>query len=364
MRIAVVGGGIFGCTAAIHLRRAGYLVHLHEQHHDIMIAASGINQYRLHEGYHYPRSLDTALECRRGNRSFREEYGMAVIDGGRQFYALVSPEGGGLTTADDYRAFCETVGLPCVWDSAKGLWGGSLRLMLKIAVKEGRIHPTRLRHLVRTKLLEAYVRQHLGTPAPPKLRDDYDRIIVAAYAGTNRVLAELGCPTRPYQFEVCEKPVVRMPDWFGRDIGAVVMDGEFGCIDPFAETGLHVLGHVKHAVHSRNVGFEPEIPDHLAGYIDHAIVGEPAGTRFKAFIDDMVEFIPSLREAKHVGSMFTVRAVLADQDETDARPTMVERLDDQVIRVFSGKIGTCVEAARDVAALLDDVSRPVMAAAN
>ena len=363
MRIAVVGGGIFGCTAAIHLAKtfSGSMVHLYEQHHDIMIAASGINQYRLHEGYHYPRSLATALECRRGNRSFREEYGKAVIDDGRQFYGLVS---GGLTTAENYRKFCEAAEMPYVWDSAKRLWSRSLRLTLKIRVKEGRIHPTRLRHIVRGKLLEAHVRQHLGTLAPPKLRNDYDRIVVASYAGTNRVLAELGCPTRAYQFEVCEKPVVRMPDWFGRDISAVVMDGEFGCIDPFANTGLHILGHVKHAIHARNVGFEPEIPDHLAGYIDHAIIGEPAGTRFKAFIDDMVEFIPSLREAKHVGSMFTVRAVLADQDETDARPTMVERLDDQVIRVFSGKIGTCVEAARDVAALLEDVSRPVMAAAS
>ena len=56
MRIAVVGGGIFGVSAAVKLARAGHQADLFEKQRDILCAASGINQYRIHRGYHYPRN--------------------------------------------------------------------------------------------------------------------------------------------------------------------------------------------------------------------------------------------------------------------------------------------------------------------
>ena len=46
--------------------------------------------------------------------------------------------------------------------------------------------------------------------------------------------------------------------------------------------------------------------------------------------------------------MFTFRTVLPNRDEDDARPTLVDRLDDRMFNLFSGKIGTCVDAANQV----------------
>ena len=48
------------------------------------------------------------------------------------------------------------------------------------------------------------------------------------------------------------------------------------------------------------------------------------------------------------GSMWSVRAVLPDVDDTDERPTLVER-DGDTIRVLSGKMCTAVTTARRVA---------------
>ena len=42
-----------------------------------------------------------------------------------------------------------------------------------------------------------------------------------------------------------------------------------------------------------------------------------------------------------------VRAVLAHQEATDRRPTLVRRHDEQLVSVFSGKLGTAVRAARE-----------------
>jgi hypothetical protein len=43
-----------------------------------------------------------------------------------------------------------------------------------------------------------------------------------------------------------------------------------------------------------------------------------------------------------------VRAVLAHQEATDRRPTLVTRHNERVISVFSGKLGTAVRAAQEV----------------
>ena len=46
--------------------------------------------------------------------------------------------------------------------------------------------------------------------------------------------------------------------------------------------------------------------------------------------------------------MFTIRTVLAHRDYDDARPTLVMKESDKVFTIFSGKIGTCVQAANQV----------------
>ena len=80
-KVLIVGGGIFGTTAAISLANNGYNVELHEELDDIMKCATGINQYRLHKGYHYPRSKQTAIECKKGLKTFKRKYNSSVLNG-------------------------------------------------------------------------------------------------------------------------------------------------------------------------------------------------------------------------------------------------------------------------------------------
>ena len=73
MKIAIIGGGIFGVTTAIRLSR-NHDVDLFEQNSDILQSASGINQYRLHRGYHYPRSTDTAISAKNSELFFKNDF--------------------------------------------------------------------------------------------------------------------------------------------------------------------------------------------------------------------------------------------------------------------------------------------------
>ena len=60
----VIGGGFFGCRVAQHL--ASFLdgVVMVEEAEDLLQRASYANQARVHQGYHYPRSLLTAIRSR------------------------------------------------------------------------------------------------------------------------------------------------------------------------------------------------------------------------------------------------------------------------------------------------------------
>ena len=53
-------------------------------------------------------------------------------------------------------------------------------------------------------------------------------------------------------------------------------------------------------------------------------------------------------KSEHIGSMFTFRTVLPNREKDDARPTLVEKIDDNMFSIFSGKMGTCVNAAEEI----------------
>lgn len=350
--VAVVGGGIFGITCATALARRGHRVTLFEAAADILGSASGINQYRLHRGYHYPRSEETAAASRDSEVSFRNVYGRAVLTRSDHFYSIARERS--LTGGEQFVAFLERMRLPFAHVAPD--WVDTANVELTLRVEESLFDPLLLRALAWEQLRETGVHVELRRRVRTEELDDFPAVVVATYAGINRTLAD-GQEHRRYQFEVIEKPLVRPPESLaGQSI--VVLDGPFTCLDPYGETGLSVMGHVVHAIHHSSVGLDPELPDELAPLLDRGVVQRPPVTNFPLFAEAASSFLPDVVKAEHVGSMFTIRTVLPGLDETDARPTIVDRVDDRVITVFSGKIGTCVRAAEDVVAMIDEGRQP------
>lgn len=345
-RISVVGGGIFGSTAAIVAARAGHEVHLFEKESDVLQAASGINQYRLHRGYHYPRSLETAQSAKNADATFRAEYGEAVIADGRHIYAIAKE--GSLVSAKQFVAFCNQQGL-MLKRVAPEPYLNPEPVALVAEGEESWMDPEALRRIVREKIEAAGVKLHLGTRATPEALASFDKVILATYARLNE-LVPLELLSQDYQYEVCEKPVVRLAGL--ENVGIVVLDGPFMCTDPWGRSGYHVLGNVVHAIHATNIGKLPIIPESLASFLDRGLIKDPPITKYSDFIESGARYIPALAKAEHLGSLYTIRTVLPRLEKTDARPTIVTQLSDRFIRIFSGKIGNCVDAAREVVQLL------------
>ena len=345
MRVAVIGGGLFGCTAAALAAKHGHEVHLFEAKPKLMQGATSCCYYRLHRGYHYPRSLETGQESLSAEESFRLWYGKAVIDGGQQYYAV--PEDAKVT-GPEFQGFMDALKLryrrierhPSV--NAKWVF----------EVEEPRVDAAMLSILATDAVEESGVHVHVGRPAG-KL-DGFDRIIVAAYAGTNQILKRLGLPQVEYKFQVVEKPIVALPAAFA-NTSIVVMD--HCCVDPHQYTDCHAIGHVSATFHHENVGIEPLVPLHLLPYVERGVVRERDGyavSRINDVVRAMADVIPAVRGCEYMGSMYSVRALLAGQESTDARPTLLRRLSDQVAQIFSGKLGTAVVAAEQAVGILQE----------
>ncbi|MEV0280827.1 FAD-dependent oxidoreductase [Streptomyces sp. NPDC050610] len=351
-RVAVVGGGIFGSTTAVELARAGYSVVLFEQSPTLLSSASRANQRRLHRGYHYPRGMDTVAAVLRAFGAFKAEYGAAIHNGSAHYVAIARRNS--LVTAERYLAFCDSVGLPYREEYPPFLRRSSVELSVRIA--ESHIDIDELRRLCAARLAAAGVEVRLRTRADRRALRGFDHVVLATYSSINAMHPGPVSAMPEYQFEVCEKPLVALPPMYlGHSL--VVMDGPFMCLDQVVGTSNFLLGNVDHAIHATTVGPYPLIPGPLMRYVNAGLVRRPQVTRFPDFQRFARRFVTGFAEAAHLGSYFTVRAVLPHVETTDDRPTLVRRLDERTVALFGGKIATCVAAARQAAGLLREESR-------
>ena len=339
----VVGGGIFGSTAAVSLANNGYDVEIHEKQSDIMMCASNINQYRLHKGYHYPRSSDTALECNKGLKTFKRKYEQSVLNGSIEHYYCIASEDS-LISSEEYLEFLDEHRLNYkIVDSIKNT-------DLTVKVEEELFDSQVLRHSVKKKLFANNINIKINHESDKKSFNLYDVIVFATYSNINQYLNK----KINYQFEVCEKPVVKLSDRY-KNKSIVVMDGPFMCLDPYGTTDYHVLGNVVHAIHETNIGTAPIIKNKkLSDYINKGIIYQPDITNIDKFIETGERFFDDFSNLEHIGSMFTVRAVLKDREHDDARPTLVEKHGDNMFTLFSGKIDTCVDASNELIKMIGD----------
>lgn len=332
----VVGAGVFGLTSAIALSHNGYDVVVREKEDDLMKGASSINQYRLHKGYHYPRSIETAQECQRGLQTFKRKYESSVVNGNIQHLYSIASEGS-LVSGDEYKNFLEKVGLEYYEREPMP------NCDLTIQANEELFNPEQLILSLHKKLYSSGIKVYVNSEVKSLDEEKFDVAVIATYSQINQLLDE----KKEYQFEVCEKPVVRLPKIF-ENLSVVVMDGPFMCLDPYVNNS-HVLGNVVHAIHETNIGTKPIVSEELKPYLNKGLIRNPKITNIDKFIESGKKYFgDEFEDLEHIGSMYTIRTVLSNREQDDSRPTLVEKVNDNVYTLFSGKIDTCVDAANQL----------------
>lgn len=343
----VIGAGIFGCSMAIALSHLGYQVTVVERLSKILTGTTRNNTNRVHLGFHYPRDLDTAKMCKANFQHFVNFCPDAIVRGFPNAYCIASENS--KTSGGEYLEFCKALDLPYkeidfatyttqILNCDVGLVNDEVVVdidILRGVVSEMLQHRKNIKVLCKTDVMK--IERKASKYKLTTFEDQTwtsDVVVNCSYANINRFTQQLGHKVFEQQFEYTFVPIV---EWDAPPQGITVMDGPFFGLLPYSkEPGKFTLYHVDHSV------IETEIstllnPDWLQPDTSPSVQID-SDALFQRLQRACCEFVPALANAKLSGFLQGPRMVLANHDDDDARPSMLNDYGDGYFTVFSGKL--------------------------
>jgi hypothetical protein len=332
-RIAVAGAGIYGTNIAIRLAEEGYDVRLFDPL-GILRAASVINQYRIHSGYHYPRSQETIHETLEARSDFMKAFAPAVVTNSHHYYAI--PHEGSQTPPELFENVMGRHHLLC--KPCRPEWMNFDFIDTCYEVDEQIYDPDVLREIIVSRI------KTLGIPFEPRaftppMRPDFDFVVFATYGlGPSRGLFKIA------KYQVAEKILIELPASL-RGISLVVVDGPFTAFDPYGSSPRSLFGSAKNTNHWATTDPNEAIPEPYASLLNGPGFEPISFSRFDAMRKDSMLAVPASKDAVYLGSRFTIR-VVENNPAQDRRTLYVEECAPRELHIFSGKVVGAVKAAR------------------
>ncbi|MBN9518151.1 FAD-binding oxidoreductase [bacterium] len=390
----VVGGGFYGLYLAEQLAARLRRVLLCEAGPALMARASYANQARVHNGYHYPRSVLTAVRSRVNFPRFVAEFRPAVDATFEKLYAVARR--GSKVTAGQFAEAMRRIGAP-VEPADAATAGQFAEAMRRIGapvepadaaqvrlfdrdliedvfrVREYAFDSVRLCDAMAERVRRAGVTVRLNTPVERvwSLSGGAVRVRAAgaelvaglalccSYAQTNAVAAASGLPVIPLKHELAEMALVELPDAL-KGLGVTVVDGPFFSCMPFPPRGLHTLSHVRYTPHGHWYDGDAT---HRPAYEVFAAADHT--TAFPHMARDAARYLPALARCEYRDSLWEVKTVLPRSEADDSRPILF-RPDHGIPNyhvVMGGKIDNVYDVAEELAKRLDATQTPTREAA-
>jgi hypothetical protein len=108
------------------------------------------------------------------------------------------------------------------------------------------------------------------------------------------------------------------------------------------------LSDVKLSKLETKIGKFPTFKNKNKKYLNKGIIKNIKISRFNKFINRSSNYLPFLRDAKYIGSMYVVRTIKKDKEKTDERTSSVNFHSNKILSVLSGKWNNCVYLAKNL----------------
>ncbi len=335
--VVVIGAGFFGCMLALHVSAHGRQVLILERSARAMQRASYNNQARVHNGYHYPRSLRTALSSRANLPRFVAQFPECVDRSFEPYYAVARAFS--KVSAKQFRSFFEQIGAPIEPAPAhlrRYFQADMIEDIFRVAENAfdaSKLAELLLRRLTASNVEVRYnseVRKLEASPvgdgslavnyqtegSPQQLHAE--QVFNCTYANLNQVLAESGLPLIPLKHELAELALVEPPAELFQ-VGVTVMCGPFFSLMPFPARGLHSLSHVRYTPHR---AWHDGAGDYVSAY--ERMESDPRPTNYPFMIRDASRYMPMVAECKYVESLWETKTVLPRSEQDDGRPILLK----------------------------------------
>lgn len=368
----IIGSGLYGLYSALYCARKGQKVTVLECDDKPFSRATYINQARVHQGYHYPRSISTAVKSAGYFERFNKDYAFCINREFDQIYATSSMYS--WSSGEQFKAFCKAAGIPCeeLYPSTyfrDGMCDGVFRtreytydaMMLKdYFVDEIKKFgdAVKIEYGIKIESIEKTSDSYIINAGD---RGSYESSFVlnATYAGTNQILDMAGFEKFKIKYELCEIILCDVNDKL-KGIGFTVMDGPFFSIMPFGKTGLHSLTSVTFTPHTVSYDDVPSFAcqEKSGGYCSASLLGNcndcPARpkTAFPYMANLARKYMLDDYGFEYKQSLFSMKPILISSEIDDSRPTVIRKYSEgpTFVGVLSGKINTVF----DLDEVLDD----------
>ncbi len=368
----IIGGGIFGCYAALYLAGKGAKVLLVEKEREMFKKASIVNQARLHSGYHYPRSVATALMSDDNKARFTEEHRPFILFDFEKYYAI--DRYGSLTDAAQFERFSEFIGIRCDKVEGHPLFNYD-RLEALYLTTEYTFDPVLIGEFYKKKVAsEKAIEQRsftkiikaemVGSTWQVELQDleneavepiEAKSVINATYAQSNSLNRLFGLRDIDLMHEISEMAFTTSPQL--KNIGLTVMDGQFGSLMPYGLSGMLSLSSVAYTHHKvsydnlphfdcqqQNPKCRPDFTEDCNG-----CPAQPP-SNYRKMLGQIRQYFSERVEIDYHYSLFTIKSKLKANSIDDGRPTEISCLhrNPDFFCIFAGKINSIYEIEKVV----------------
>jgi hypothetical protein len=356
----IFGAGMYGLYAAVCSAQKGAHIAVVDCDKASFQRGSYINQARLHNGYHYPRSFSTASKSSGYFKRFLEDYEDCINKDFTQIYAIAKEYT--WTNAVQFEKFCSNVGIRCDRTDAEKYFNVNTVEAAYITDEysfDSKMIGKKLYNKADLLGVDFYFGHIISSISKHndkfqitlangmQLNTNY--VLNATYAGTNQIHSMLGYEFLPIKYELCEVILCNVDESL-KNVGLTVMDGPFFSIMPFGKSGYHSITTVSRTPHKTCYDNLPmfdcckksqECSKH--GILANCNTCEYAPeSSFVEMKQTAKKYLKCDYNITPVKSLYTIKPVMKTSDIDDSRPTIIRRYSENpyFYTVFSGKINT------------------------
>lgn len=357
----IIGAGLYGLYSALFCAKQNESVLVLEKDRAPFMRATYINQARVHMGYHYPRSLSTAVKSAGYYNRFHEDYGFCIHGSFKQIYATSSQYS--WTNATEFAKFCKDSNIFCEEINASkyfldGMCDGAFlteedtydaHILRDFFVEElAKFPKVEIQYGVEIlgirKEKECY---EICLKNGDKISSGF--VLNATYASINQIHRMLDLEPFGIKYELCEIILCETNSQL-KGIGLTVMDGPFFSIMPFGKTGFHSLTSVTFTPHDTSYDYVPQF-ECQKGNSDYCSKEQLGNcNQCKAKPDTAWPYMSGMARKymkeefgfTYKESLFSMKPILKSTEIDDSRPTVIRTFSTEpyFVSVLSGKINT------------------------
>lgn len=358
--VVIIGAGIYGLYASLNKVFYNKKILIVEKEPDILTRASYINQARLHNGYHYPRSIPTAKTSAQYFERFYKDYEFAINKEFKSIYAISKENS--YVSKEEFEEFCEIVNIPYKKVNSNDFFKNDT-VSSTYETKEYVYDINLIRQNYKEKIFqkgnieikyETYIEKAEIDDLEYKLILSNGEIIRSecvintSYASVNQINELFKMPKYDIKYELCELELGKVNKLL-RDTAITIMDGPFFSIMPFGKSNYHSLTSVNHTPHTTCYKDIPEFECQSKNSKCNNFMLDNCNnckykpeSKKKEMVSLLERYLKDDYKFIYQKSLFTIKPILLSSEKDDSRPTIIRKHRERptFISCLSGKFNT------------------------